>query len=252
MSTRPLPEPLRLRLRLTKKARARFLSHAEYSRAIMFAARRSGLPLEFAGKHRPRLKLSLSPPLPIGVESGGELVDLSLVGYVPAAEAKRALSEVLPPGIEVVEARLMSGSDKAVGKLIDTAAYLVSPPEDAGTPRGWRDAAVEFMSRDSVEFTRVQPRRTRVVDIRKGVHRLDVEELEGDGVTLALALDDGVAGTVKPWEVIEVLGGMAGVSMEVLKGSRITREGLFSRRGDRLVSPMELGRRGAAAPRGRR
>jgi radical SAM-linked protein len=252
MSPRPLPEPLRLRIRLTKRGPARFLSHAEYSRAIMFAARRSGLPLEYAGRHRPRLKVSLSPPLPIGVKSEGELVDLSLAGYVSAAEAERALSQVLLPGIEVVDARLMSGSERAVGKVIDTATYRVSLPRGAGTPRAWKEAAAEFMSRDSVEFTRVQPRRTRIVDLRKGLHRLDVEELEGGGIALAITLDDGVSGTVKPWEVIEVLGGMAGVTMEELKASDVTREGLFARRGDRLVSPMDMGRRGPAAPRGRR
>lgn len=252
MSARPLPETLRLRVRLTKMGPARFLSHAEYSRAIMFAARRSGLPLEYAGRYRPRLKVSLSPPLPIGVGSEGELVDLSLAGYVSAAEGEHALSQVFPPGIEVVGSRLMSGSDKAVGKVIDTATYRVSLPPGAGTPAAWKDAAGEFMSREAVEFTRVQPRRTRVVDLRKGVHRLDVEEKGGGRTALAMALDDGVGGTVKPWEVIEVLGETAGVTMEVLKASEVTREGLFARRGDRLVSPMDMGRRGAEVPRGRR
>ena len=108
----------------------------------------------------------------------------------------------------------------------------------------------EFLGRDSVEYERVQPRRTRVVDLRPGVHWLRVEEGEqGMPLRMSMAVDDGTRGTVKAWEVIEVLAGSAGVPREAWAGANVSRLGLYSRRGDRLVSPMDAGRRKPAVSR---
>ena len=239
-----LPEPLRLRVQLTKMGRIRYLSHSEFSRTLMLAARRSGLPLLYAGRRRSRMKISLSPPLPIGLTSQCEMVDFSLTDYVPPAEARVMLEESLPRGMEVVRCRLMGSGVKPVGKLIDTASYLASLPAGAGSEGAWSLAVEEFMKREVVDFERVQHRRTRVVDLRPGVHRLQVEPGEpGSRLRLRMVLNDGTGGTVKPREVLRVLAGMAGAPREAWEEAGVHREGLFIRRGDRLVSPMDLGKR---------
>lgn len=238
------PEELRLRVQLTKKGPARYLSHSEFSRAIMFAARRAGLPLEYAGQFRARMKLSLSPPLPIGVTSECELVDFQLAGYLSPVDAQQALNEAFCGGIEVVLCRLMGSGERPVGKLIDTATYRATFPEEAGAREEWERAVAEFLAMEVVEFERVQPRRTRTLDLRPGVHSLELEDGAGDSpVRIHMALDDGTRGTIKPWEVIEVLARMAGVPRETWERALVNRLGLFARRGDRLVSPMELGSR---------
>jgi radical SAM-linked protein len=247
-------EQLRLRVRLTKLGRMRFLSHTEYWRTLMLAARRSGLPLAYAGDYRPRVKVSLSPPLPIGIASDCELVDIGLTSYVPPAEAQRMLSAVLPEGMEVAGCRLMGEESRPVGKMIDTAAYRAFIPAVAGSGDDWSRAVESFMSSDTVNFERVQPRRTRVVDLRPGVHRLEVTR-PGDGgrLLVEMLVDDGTRGTIKPWEVLRVLAGNAGLDQEALAASEVRRVGLFTMRGDRFVSPMDVDRRKpATSARGRR
>ncbi len=242
---------LRLRVRFSKEGRCRFLSHTEYSRTLMISARRAGLPLEYAGRKLSRMKVSMSPPLPIGITSESEFMDFSLKSYVPAAEAQRLLGEALPDGIRAVETRLMGNDARPVGKVIDTAVFTAQLPSGAATEGVLPGAVKEFLQKDSIPYERVQPRRTRVVDVRSGVHRLEVAETvvgEESGPRLHMALDDGIAGTTKPWEVVEVLAGMAGIPRRTWEQASIHRTGLFARRGDRLVSPMDLGRR--AAPTG--
>lgn len=246
---------IRLRIQIAKDGPARFLSHTELQRTLIFAARRAGLPLDYAGKHRSRVKISLSPPIPIGVTSEGEIVDFQLTGYVSPAEAQRVLNEALPGGIRVVASRVMGVDERPVGKLIDTATYRVNLPE--GSRRApWERAVEEFMGRQSIEYERVQPRRTRSVELRSGVHRLEVSGGEAAGdetVWLEMTLDDGTRGTVKPWEVVEVLAGFAGVSRDTWERARVHRTGLYSMRGERLISPMKAGgRRPAVSYRGGR
>jgi hypothetical protein len=137
-----------------------------------------------------------------------------------------------------------------VGKLIDTASYLVTLPANAGTREVWERAVDDFLRSDVVDFERVQPRRTRVINLRPGVHHLVVAQAEKDErVTLSMELDDGTRGTVKAWEIIEVVAGLAGVPRETWERADVHRSGLFTRRGDRLVSPMELGKRKPAVSR---
>jgi len=239
-----LPDPLRLRVELTKLGRMRYLSHSEFSRTLMLAARRSRLPLQYGGRKRSRMKISLSPPLPIGTTSECELVDLSLTAYVSPVEAEGMLRGSLPEGMEVVRCRLMGSGARPVGKLIDTASYVASLPEGADVEGEWTQAVEEFLGRDAVDFERVQPRRTRVVNLRPGVHRLAaLSEEPGSPARLLMVLDDGTKGTVKPREVLRVLAGMAGAPPGEWEDVPVHRDGLFVRRGDRLVSPMDLGKR---------
>lgn len=231
---------LRLRVEVTKKGRMRYLSHAEFSRTMMFAARRSGLPLLYKGKYRSRLKISLSPPLPIGITSDGELLDLSLSDYVSVNEAERALQAALPGEMEIKRCRIMGRDSRPVGKLIDTALYDVFLPQRAVSEGDWQEAVEEFLKRQVVEYERVQPRRTRVLNLREGVHGLEFIKADDRSAKIRMIVDDGTRGTVKPREVLEVLAGMAGLGEDVLSGHSINRLGLYARRGDRLVSPMDL------------
>lgn len=244
--------PLRLRVQFTKEGQARFLSHSEYSRTLMISARRAGLPLEYGGARDSRIKVSLSPPLPIGITSECELVDFSLVSYVPAAEAQDLLSKALPEGIRAVKCRLMGHDAKPVGKVIDTAVFTAAFPPLPGSEGALTDAVERFRGMDSLPYERVQPRRTRIVDIRKGVHALELSEDAGGSSSLEMTVDDGIAGTIKPWEVIEVVSGLAEIPRELWEKAAVQRTGLFARRAGRLVSPMDIGARKSAAGKGAR
>jgi radical SAM-linked protein len=244
---------LRLRVQFSKQGQARFLSHSEFSRTLMISARRAGLPLEYAGAKMARMKISLSPPLPIGITSDGELVDFNLTGYVPAAEACALLEKAMPEGITPVRCRLMGADTKPVGRVIDTAVFTATFPASVGGGE-LADAVERFCEMSTLPYERVQPRRTRTVDIRGGVHDLQALSAGAEGrVALKMTVDDGIAGTIKPWEVVEVVAGLAGISREVWQEAEVNRAGLFARRGDRLVSPMDTGARrsgAAGGPRG--
>lgn len=245
-------QQLTLRVRFTKTGRMKYLSHAEFSRLLTMAARRSELPLLYAGKFRPRVKLSLSPPLPIGVTSECEIIDFFLGSYVSPAEAEHRLSGSLPRGVEVTRCRLMGEGARAVGKIIDTAVFRATLPPGSGPEGDWSRAVEVFLGRDSISVERVQPRRTRTVDLRPGVHGIEVAPGEGGALEVTMTVDDGIKGTVKPFEVLGVLAELAGAPSDTSTKATMHRLGLFARRGEKLVSPMELSqaRRGRGGPRG--
>ncbi|MBN1289782.1 MAG: DUF2344 domain-containing protein [Actinobacteria bacterium] len=236
--------PLRLRLQLTKKDRTRFLSHAEFMRTVMMAAKRAHLPVQYGGKYRQKMKISFSPPLPVGFASDCELVDIVIKDYVSPADAEKSLSDMMPVGMGVSRCRLLGSESKPVGKMIDTAAYIVGLPEACVEGEEWRKASSCFFEKPVVNIERVQPRRTRIVNIRKGVHNLDIRlRSDGDSVELYCVLDDGINGTVKPREIIEVLCDLAGVDYDTNEFADFNRVGLYMRKGNKLISPMDVDRR---------
>jgi len=73
-------------------------------RAMSRAVRRAGLPLWYTEGFNPHPYLSFALPLPLGQEGLREAMDLRLEQDMPLGEIARRFDNVLPEGIEVLEA----------------------------------------------------------------------------------------------------------------------------------------------------
>lgn len=218
----------------------RYLSHTEYWRTIMMAAKRSGLPLAYTGKYRPRMKVSYSPPLPIGITSECELIDFFISEYISPLEAQRRLQVSLPEGIRVLRAKVMGTGGTPVGRLIDTAQYVAEIECDSGVAKRLITAVNDFLNSAEVYVRRVQPRSVRDINIRKGVHFLEIsEDRGGKQVIIKMIVDDGTRGTVKPREVVDYLFGMVNADGDMIRLASLHREALFQMKGSKFISPME-------------
>lgn len=90
---------------LSKSGDARFLGHLDFARLVERSVRRSGLPVAYTRGFNPRLKLSFTDALPVGLGSTGEWVSLTLDEVVPIGDATAALGAVLPECVSLVETR---------------------------------------------------------------------------------------------------------------------------------------------------
>ena len=91
-----------IRVTLAKKGRAKYLSHLDMQRCMMRAVRRAGLNVWYTEGFNPHPYITFALPLPLGVESEGEPVEIRLEDDATDEEVFRALSAVMPEGIEVV------------------------------------------------------------------------------------------------------------------------------------------------------
>ena len=94
-----------IRVTLAKKGRAKYLSHLDMQRCMMRAVRRAGIDLWYTEGFNPHPYLTFALPLPLGVESESEPVEIRLEGESTNEDVFRALSAVMPEGIEVVSVR---------------------------------------------------------------------------------------------------------------------------------------------------
>lgn len=191
-----------------KRGNLRFLGHLDLARAIDRAVRRAGLPVKYSQGFNPSAQIGFASALPVGVAGERELCQIELERPLTAAEVLRTLGPQLPEDLGIVEVSVVCGPRRKHLSGLTRADYLVEFECTAGLDDAILSAAVaELLAESSVVITRETSTRTREVDIRPGIHALEVVPpvgpQAGPALRMSLALEQDRL--VKPAEVIEVL-----------------------------------------------
>jgi radical SAM family uncharacterized protein/radical SAM-linked protein len=129
------PLPLRrLRTQYIKSGPLIFLGHLDFSRSLIRAFRRAGIPLVFSHGFHPLPRISFGPPLPLGYESVAEFLDFQMQGNLSAEEVTLRMNRVLPGGVKFLETKEIPLQFPSVFDSIISNLYLVHFSETAGFP----------------------------------------------------------------------------------------------------------------------
>ena len=156
------------RLSFSKQAEARWLSHLELVNAFYRSLRRAGLPLAFSAGHHPLPRVAFHGALPVGVESLCETLDVGLAAEVSSGEIVARLNRVLPAGLEIRGAAVLS-RDRKPPRGEQTVFHAQSPEAvfDAAASAG-------FLESRGFPVTRRRPKGESIVDVRPLVAALEV------------------------------------------------------------------------------
>lgn len=92
-----------VRLLFSKTDRCKYISHLDINRCMSRALVRAQIPLWYTEGFNPHPYMSFSLPLPLGVESFCESLDIRITGDMSNANIKTRLNAVLPDGIRIVD-----------------------------------------------------------------------------------------------------------------------------------------------------
>lgn len=112
---------MRVRILYEKMGPICFVPHVEMPTLLSRSLRRSGIRQIFTEGMSPHPKISLGPPLPVGVFSLCEVADIWVENW--RAEDLEALNEKLPPGLVAKKAVPTEGL--SLSKSCDKAQYLL-------------------------------------------------------------------------------------------------------------------------------
>ena len=254
----------KVRFFFAKQGTLRFLSQLDLVRILPRMFRRAGVEMAFSRGFSPQPRMSFGPALALGSGADEEVVDCDLLipraaeamaGLLDdeerqaiAAELHARLQPVAPPGLLLVEARLMGPNEKTLGELIvggDFAAEL--DDLEPVLREGLAARVAELLGQGGLSVTREQ----RVKVKRKGRRsdkgsksvtitldeRLVWAIVDREHGLLRFRLRSDVEGpSARPRELVELLVGQA------IDDHRIRRERLLARgEDDALVGLRELG-----------
>ena len=114
-----------LRVRYSKTDCAALTSHLDMVRMWGRVLRRSDLPVSWSDGYVTRPRVHFGPPLPLGIESIAEYIDIDL-NAIPASGAEELLNLVLPAGIRVEETWILAPDTHSPDGGSIAAGYIVS------------------------------------------------------------------------------------------------------------------------------
>lgn len=114
-----------IRIKYTKEGMVRYISHLNLVQIFNRALRRAGLPVSISAGFNPRFRISFGPPLPLGINSQAEYLDIRVTEAVNLEEVKDRLNQALPEGLKVIKDQEISSSADSLVKVIDSAVYIV-------------------------------------------------------------------------------------------------------------------------------
>lgn len=211
----PRPGVQRLRFRVGRKGRLRFLSHLETAQAWVRALRRAEMPLAYSQGFHAHPKVTFATAMPVGEESEAELMDIVLEERRAPGEALQALQRQLPDGLAVYESWEVALNEPALmAQLAGHAYLLVANPVPAGLETKIRELneaetwPMERMVKDRIKGGK-NARKAVSLDLRPLVTGLRCVPVNTQGVeTLAVSFTTAIqeGRLAKPKEIMELLG----------------------------------------------
>ena len=218
----------KVRLKWCKGEEVRFTSHLDGLRTFERAIRRSGIPIAYSEGFHPHPRIAFGPPLPLGLTSESEYLDIQLTEPFSNEHLSR-LNKTLPQGFKISEGKTIFTKAESLSSAINAALYRVEVPFSSEEIK----SKIEYiLSLRNLMVSRVSKEELKEVDIR-----FEILKLENDGSTLNMLLSLGSAGYAKPQEILIYGFGMK--EKEVLS-LLFERKGLFVKRQEQLLSPMEI------------
>lgn len=213
-----------LLVRYDRFGAARYLSHLDTARAIQRTFARAGIAVARSRGMRPKARLSLGLPLPVGTAAENELILVELAGDEAGRgplELLRALRAAAPEGLAV--AAVDDGGQRP--RLTPLQAEYEC--DVAGEAAALERALAWFAEQSEVPVERVSPKGRKVVDLKKYVEDTWVRP-RARGARLGFSVRHAEGGAARPQEFVRLVAERAGAEpvMRDLLRRRVTYKGL--------------------------
>ena len=229
---------MRLRIAYTKVEDARYIAHLDLTRVFERAMRRAGINMSYTEGFNPRPKISFGFALAVGTEGEREYVDIDIQREMDLGEVLARIQEQLPPGIRLLQGRVLTQGAKPLMAVLNAASYRIRVPMALPIlPERLQEGIEAWLARGHVTLSRFTKKGPTEKDIRPWVKRL-AGEIHEDEIVFELEVEMGNAGSVRPEEVLASLRELENLPLE-LEGLHIKRTGVHVSYQGENSSPFE-------------
>lgn len=115
-----------VRVKYCKDGPIKYISHLNLAQVFTRTLRRADIPVVISNGFNPRFRISFGPPLPLGISSTSEYLDIRLKEEIKVEELTERLNLVLPQGLKILQAKTIPSSADSLVKVIDRASYVIT------------------------------------------------------------------------------------------------------------------------------
>lgn len=195
----------RLRLRFSRGEEVKYISHLDLMRCWERALRRVEIPLAYSEGFTPHPRLSLAAPLPIGVTSEAELMDITLQKSLSPYFLIRTMAQQLPQGIDILEVHQIPLIIPSLQSQLRYAEYRVAVKAIKSLEE-MQAAIITLLRAERLPWQHMRDTGPRRYDLRALIEHIWVISWCESTFTLGMKLRCDSRGTGRPEQVTQALG----------------------------------------------
>jgi radical SAM-linked protein len=195
----------RLRIKFNRGEELKFISHLDIIRLWQRAFNRAGIQIAYSTGFSPHPKISLAAPLPLGVTSEAELMDVYIVKGVAPHFFVSAVNQELPKGLEIDKVHPMSFDLPSLQSLVSFAEYRVEVNTEEG-PQDIQEALDKMLQQETIPWQHMRDTGPHHYDLRKLINDLWVEDWKPPVGHIGMRLQCDSNGSGRPEQVAAALG----------------------------------------------
>ncbi len=195
----------RITITFARDEAQRYITHLDLMRAWERILRRARLPVVHSQGFSPRPRIALAAPLPVGVTSDCELLDVLLEEHCIVEEVATAIAPQLPTGLRLVELKETPLVRASLQSLLRATEYVVEVEE----PRPIKDlesAITELLAKDEFLWEHQRGDELRRYDLRALIFDLAALALGPGRARIMMRLRADEQGSGRPEQVAAALG----------------------------------------------
>ncbi|MBQ7781244.1 MAG: DUF2344 domain-containing protein [Lachnospiraceae bacterium] len=189
---------MKIRIKFRKYGNLKFIGHLDVQRFFQKCVRRAGIDVAYTTGFSPHQIMSFAAPLGIGLESGGEYMDMEVNSFSGSEDTVKRLNEAGAEGIEILSAKVLpEGAGNAMASVA-AAGYTIRFREGREPDFDWKEKLADFFAKESIMITKETKKSTMEMDIRPGIYEWSLKD-----EALYLLVDASSSGNIKPGMVVE-------------------------------------------------
>ena len=195
----------RLRVRFSRGQEVKFISHLDIVRLWQRALHRAGIPLAYSEGFSPHPRISLAAPLPVGVTSEAELMDILFQKQASPHFFTAAVSQQLPAGIKILQVYPMALTQPSLQSQVSYAEYKVDVEREK-EPDNIESALTSLLALEHLPWHHQRDTGQRSYDLRPLIDDLWLIDWHHPYYTIGMRLRCDSSGSGRPEQVTAALG----------------------------------------------
>jgi radical SAM-linked protein len=195
----------RLRIKFNRGPEIKFISHLDIVRLWQRAFNRAGIEIAYSAGFSPHPRISLAAPLPLGVTSEAELMDIVCIKGVAPHFFVSAVNQQLPPGLAVDKVYPIGIDLPSLQSQMSRAEYKVEVATESG-PADACQAINDLLKLERLPWQHQRDTGVHQYDLRALIENITILEWKPPLGILGMTLRCDSNGSGRPEQVTSALG----------------------------------------------
>ena len=207
---------MKILCKFTKLGYLKFISHLDLVDLFQRTLFQNKVDVKFSEGFNPHPRMSIAYPLPLGMESNSEYMEIYLNSKIDLKDFLIKMNERLPQGIKIVEAKY--DDDESISNKVKSVVYAFKLLNTFYDKNKDIDIAKELDKVNAMDIVEIERKR------KKGKRRIFVKENAKDYLNRLELKDDAIyayikmseQGSLKPALVFDILNNYTDIVMDEL------------------------------------